>query len=170
MLRSTMCRIPPRVLADAIRSVDAMDLREKESLCDELFAAQPNMLASVIVHSRLGSPMERIDCLLHILLVAYQATKLASLPLRLITEEDQDRGLRRIVGHTEFLHGLDATSEDTAISQFIEEHSEKYLLAYAIEQLRIAGIARLEHDSDKNLVLAALNIPTCFSLALSGAD
>ncbi len=67
-------------MAKAISSVYQMDIRQKEQVCDELYAEQPNMLASVLVHSRMGSPMDRIDRVLHVLLVAVQATKIAGIP------------------------------------------------------------------------------------------
>ncbi len=142
-----------------------MDLKQKERLADEIYATQPNLLASVLVHSRMGSPMERIDRVLHVLLVAHQATKIAGLSLRLITEADQDQGLGRYTGHIKFLEGLDAKSQATAISQFVDDHPEKYLLAYAIDQLQQAGIIQLDHENDKNLVLATLNIANCISVA-----
>jgi hypothetical protein len=69
-------------LAQAIRTVDQTDLREKERLADELYAKQPNLLASYLVHSRMGSPMDQIDRVLHVLLVAYEATKIAGLTFR----------------------------------------------------------------------------------------
>ena len=41
-----------QALARAIKSVHAMDLRQKESLADEVFRVQPNMLGSILVLQR----------------------------------------------------------------------------------------------------------------------
>jgi hypothetical protein len=159
-----MCRLPPETLAQAIRTVDQMDLRQKELLADEIYEQQPNLLASVLVHSRMGSPMDQIDRVLHVLLVAYEAVKIAGLQLMLITEDDQERNLGRWVGHVKFLEGLDDRSRSTAV-QHIGDHPEKYLLAYAYDQLLDAGIHHMDQENDKNLVLLVFNIATCIGEA-----
>jgi hypothetical protein len=43
-----MSRISCQNLAEAISTVQVMDLKTKEQLADEIYRTQPNMLASVI--------------------------------------------------------------------------------------------------------------------------
>jgi hypothetical protein len=66
------------------------------ALTDEVFAKQPNLLASCLVQPRLGAAMESVDFLLHILLVCFQAMKESGGDWPLITEAEQDRQLARL--------------------------------------------------------------------------
>ncbi len=75
------------------------------------------------------------------------------------------RNLGRWADHVKLLEGLDDRTRSTALDQYIEDHPEKYLLAYAFEQIGAAGIDKLDHENDKNLVLA-INIVTCISKAI----
>ena len=66
--------IPPASIRDVAASVLrvlAMSQAEKEALCDEIFTRQPNLLGHVLVLSKLNVPMEKVDRVLHVLLVLY---------------------------------------------------------------------------------------------------
>ena len=48
-----------------------MGVREKERVCDRIYAEQPNLLSSVLAQRSLGVSMPAIDVLLNILIVLY---------------------------------------------------------------------------------------------------
>ena len=50
-----------------------MGIREKERVCDRIYAAQPNLLGSVLAQRSLGVSMPTIDVLLNFLIVLYLA-------------------------------------------------------------------------------------------------
>ena len=50
-----------------------MDIRETERVCDRIYAAQPNLLGSVLAQRSLGVSMPTIDVLLNVLIVLYLA-------------------------------------------------------------------------------------------------
>ena len=60
-------------LAAAITTAASMGIREKECVCDRIYAAQPNLLGSVLAQRSLGVSMPTIDILLNILIVLYLA-------------------------------------------------------------------------------------------------
>ena len=82
-------------LAAAINVAASMDIREKERVCDRIYAAQPNLLGSVLALRSLGVSMPTIDVLLNILIVLYLAIEESSQVLAIISEADQERELQR---------------------------------------------------------------------------
>ena len=58
--------------------VRGMDQAQKVSLADEIFAQQPNLLASILVLPRMGVSMVQLEVPLHILFVTFTAMKLSS--------------------------------------------------------------------------------------------
>jgi hypothetical protein len=93
-----MGRISIAHLAAAINKVRAMDMAQRVSLAEEISAAEPHMLASCLVQTRLGLDASAVDILLNILLVCYQAMKESGLQWPLISEDEQERQLRRLTG------------------------------------------------------------------------
>jgi hypothetical protein len=66
-------------MVQAAIDVNAMGQAEKVGLADEIFAQQPNLLASVLALPRMGVGMVQLEVPLHILLVTFQAMKLSGL-------------------------------------------------------------------------------------------
>src|SRR5690606_40237747 len=69
----------PRISIDhltaAVKKIEAMTLEEKAALIDEIHEQQPALLASCLVQPRLGVTLEKLEFLLHILMVCFQAMK-----------------------------------------------------------------------------------------------
>ena len=74
-----MSRISRNALVSAVTGVQAMDMKQKEQLADEIFRSQPNMLGSVLVLNRLGVSLQKIEFALNILFVCYKAMKASGL-------------------------------------------------------------------------------------------
>ena len=79
-------------LAAAIVAVKAMDVRQKEQVCDRIHAEQPNLLASVLALPRLGVSMQTVDVVLNMLIVLTLAIDNSGQSLATVTEVDQERG------------------------------------------------------------------------------
>ncbi len=67
-----MSRISRHTMVQAITKVQEMDVKQKELLADEVFHAQPNLLGSFLVQTRLGVSLEKMEFLLDSLLVSFQ--------------------------------------------------------------------------------------------------
>jgi hypothetical protein len=89
-------------LAAAITTAASMGIREKERVCDRIYAAQPNLLGSVLAQRSLGISMPTIDILLNILIVLYLAIEESSQVLAIVSEADQERELQRFTAAVRF--------------------------------------------------------------------
>ena len=107
-----------------------MDLTQKEQLADDLARAQPHLFASFLVQQRLGVSLAKMDFLLDILLIGFQAMKESGQIWPLITEDEQDRQMARLVATVRFGDDLPRSLRGYALRQYIETHPEKDLLAF----------------------------------------
>jgi hypothetical protein len=80
-------------LAAAITAAASMGIREKERVCDRIYAAQANLLGSVLALRLLGVSTPTIDILLNILIVLYLAIEESGQVLEIVSEADQEREL-----------------------------------------------------------------------------
>jgi hypothetical protein len=65
-------RISAEVLIGAEATVRAMDLKRKETLVDELYRAQPHVLASFLVQQRLRVSPEKMEFLIELMLICFK--------------------------------------------------------------------------------------------------
>src|SRR5262245_14914600 len=140
-----------------------MGIREKERVCDRIYAAQPNLLGSVLAQRLLGVSMPTIDILLNILIVLYLAIDESGQVLAIVSEADQERELQRfIAGFTEGL-GSDALAQ--SIEQTTPYRREKFLFAYVVDILQRAGLTNLRNETSKYPILVAINLVNCIATA-----
>lgn len=163
-------RISVDKLARAIAKVHAMSMEQKVELVNEIKQEQPNMLASCLVQQRFGASMESLDVLLNILLVCFQAMRESGHIWPLITEDEQERQLSRLVGSVLFSENLtDPTLADAARSDYVANHPEAPLFAFVVNEMRqwLLQQARYgaETESDKYFMMAAVNFVNCIAHA-----
>ena len=103
-----MTRISQQHIATALTKVKQLSSKEKEGLADELFVAQPNLLASVLALSISNVSMKDIEVALNILFACFEAVRVSGPITPMISEEVQDLCLARIVAHASFADGLPA--------------------------------------------------------------
>ncbi|MBF0503456.1 MAG: hypothetical protein HQM09_25300 [Candidatus Riflebacteria bacterium] len=140
-----------------------MEMKEKEQLIDEIHLKQPHMLASFLVQKRLGITIEKMDFLLNILLICFQAMKTSGLEWPIISEDLQERQLTNFVGAVKFGDDLAAGLRNQVINQYIESHPEKDLLAYVNGEI----VQWLSHvvacETDKYIMMAAISFVNCIA-------
>ncbi len=158
-----MALITQAVLAKAAVAVNAMGLTERVRLADEVFAHQPNLLASVLVLQRMGVSLQQMDVPIYILLVAYQAMKTSGHTWPLISQDTQETCLRRLTGRVRFAEGLGHGLLEQSTQQYIDEHREPYLLAFAYGHLQDNELLGARTEAEKSLLLAALNLVDCIA-------
>jgi len=168
--RQAAVAISQAVLTQAAVDVARMSFAEREQLVDEIYLQQPNLLASVMVQHQMGASLPQTEDLLNILLVAYRTMKISGYHWPVISEDDQDVCLQRLTGKTRFIEGLDAAALQRALSQKIEQHSEPYLLAFILGQLKENDLLGIRTDVEKYLVLAALNLAECIATTVDTGD
>lgn len=114
-----MSRVSQKAVVSAVKSVSAMDLRQKESLADELFRAQPTMFGSVLVLQQMGVSPEKMEFALNLLFICFQAMKETGLAWPLITEAEQDKQMARYVAAVRFGEDLPPAQSQRAMMQYL---------------------------------------------------
>jgi hypothetical protein len=152
-------------LAAAITTAASMDIREKERVCDRVYAAQPNLLGSVLAQRILGVSMPTIDVLLNILIVLYLAIEESGQVLAIISEADQERELKRFTAAIRFTQGLGSDALVQSIKQTIAYRREKFLFAYVVGILQRTGLSNLRAETPKYPILVAINLVNCIATA-----
>ena len=158
----------------AIQKVQAMDMQQRIALADEIYRAQPQLLASCLVQKQMGVDEHSVNMLLNILLVCFQAMKESPYHWPLISEEEQDRYLQRHVGAVRFSEEItDPMAGDQARRQYVDSHPEQPLLAYVMNENNqwLTAVARrgTEAESDKYVMMASVNLVNCIAYAQANA-
>ncbi|OGB33946.1 MAG: hypothetical protein A3F78_14075 [Burkholderiales bacterium RIFCSPLOWO2_12_FULL_61_40] len=160
-----MSHLSHHSVVQATTIVRAMDGKHKEQLADELFRVQPNLLGTVLVQTRLGVSPEKMEFLLNILFVCFQAMKVSGLRWPLITEDEIDRQSQRFVGSVQFTENLGENLRNPSMRQYVEDHPEKELLAY-VQVETMNWLKRIvQEETDKYVILAAWNIVNCIAFS-----
>jgi len=158
-----MSRVTPQALADAINIIRAMGIKQKELLADEMFRTQPNMFGSALALQRMGVSLAKIEVVLELLFVCFQAMKQSGLPWPLITEADLDKQLGRYVATVRFGEDLSPAQRQRAMMQYLEAHPEKPLLAHVTDELNKWLASITPEDTDNYVMLASMNFVNCIA-------
>lgn len=164
-----MPHIEPDHVVAAWHQVEPLCLSKAERLADEVFKAQPNLLASVLVLPRFGVSHKDVETALALLFICFLAVRESKRFIREISEADQDRCFARLAGRAMFAEELPAALKDQAIADQIQSHPEPQLLAFAVGYLRDHDLLSVRNDAEKHLLLAVFNIVDTLALALSEA-
>ena len=153
-----MKRILPNHIAAAQTTVRSMSADRKLKLVDEIFASQPNLLASVLALGVRKPLDERVDVVLHILLVCFEAVRASGTQLSTISEVVQEDCLARIVARIGAIEGLSPARRSPIIERQLADHNEPFLLSLVLMELRENGLMGSDSDEEKHFVLTALNL------------
>lgn len=158
-----MSRISQGAVVNAVRKVRAMDIKQKEQLADEVFLDQPNMLAAVLVLTRFGVSMVKLDFAIDLLLICFQAMKESCLVWPVISEDEQERQMQRCVATVKFSEDLSRNLQDQTVRQYIDDHPEKALLAYVQTEVVQWMTRVVPEESDKFVMIAATTLVNCIA-------
>jgi hypothetical protein len=156
-----MGRLTQWVVIEADIAVRGMSHDQKVRLADEIYAQQPNMLASILALPQMGVGMAQLEVALHVLFVTFQAMKLSGHQWPLVTEDIQDGCLQRLTARARFNEGLPDDLANKVVEQFHTEHAERYLLAFVYGWLGDNDLMAVRTEAEKYLMLGALNLVEC---------
>ncbi|MDE2367383.1 MAG: hypothetical protein KGN16_00295 [Burkholderiales bacterium] len=156
-----MGRLAQWVVIEADVAVRRMSHDQKVGLADEIYAQQPNMLASILALPRMGVDMTQLEVALHVLFVTFQAMKLSGHSWPLVTEDIQDGCMQRLTARARFNEGLPEDLANKIVEQFCNEHAERYLLAFVYGWLGDHDLMAVRTEAEKYLMLGALNLVEC---------
>ena len=155
--------ISSRNLVDAVLRVERMSFTECERLADEVHARQPNLFYSVLVLQRYGATLVQIEVVLNLLLVFFEAMKISGSIWPVISEDVQERCLKRISGRVRFIEGLSPQLQTQATVDAVSDHPEPQLLAYVFGKFKESDLLGVQTEAEKMLMLAALNLVECIA-------
>jgi hypothetical protein len=159
-----MAAISSQLLVDAVVLVERMSFNERERLADEIHAAQPNLLFSVLALQQGGASLAQMEVVLNLLLVFYSAMKASGKHWPVVSEDVQDRGMKRIGARVRFLERLPPQQRLKANGDAIDRHAERQILAYTYGKLNEHGLTDINTHAEHMIVLAALNLVECIAL------
>jgi hypothetical protein len=160
-----MRRIAPAHVVEAVRAVGRLNGSAQVQLGEEIFAHQPHLLGCVLALRHMGASDAQIGIALHVLFVAWWAMKASGHRWPVISQDDQDLCLQRLIARLRFVEGLPPKRLRQAVKQHIHEHTEPQLLAFAYGHLRESGVLGARNEAEKYVLLAALNIVECIAFA-----
>ena len=158
-----MTAISSQLLAKAAVRFERMTFQQREKLADEVYNNQRNILASIVVLKAYGTTLEQMEVVLNILLVFYEAMKATGLAWPVISEDDQERCLKRVTGRLRFTEGLPPDLQAKATADAIADHTQQQLLAYVWGKFKEHGLLGIETEAEKMMLLAALNLVECIA-------
>lgn len=162
-----MASISSRNLVDAVLRVEGMSFAQREHLAEEVHAEQPNLFYSVLVLQRYGATLVQIEVVLNLLLVFHEAMKISGSSSGsnwpVISEDVQERCLKRISGRVRFIEGLAPQLQAQATADAVADHPEQQLLAYVFGKFKESDILGIKTEAEKMLMLAALNLAECIA-------
>lgn len=156
-----MTLLTQAVMVRANIDVDRMSAQRKVELADEIYARQPNLLASILVLPLYGVDMLQLEVPIHVLLVAFQAMKHCGHALPAISEDVQEICLQRLTATMRFTEGVPPNLVEQMITKSCVDHPERYLLAFVYGHLGEHDLLRVRTDAEKYLLLACLNLVEC---------
>ena len=124
MQKSCMASISSRNLVDAVLCVESMSFAERERLASEVHARQPNLLYSLLVLQRYGATLVQIEVVLNVLLVFYEAMKISGSDWAVVSEDVQERCMKRVSGRARFIEGLSPQLQAQATADAVGDHPE----------------------------------------------
>lgn len=158
-----MTSISSRILVEAVLRFDCMTFQDRERLAEEIHARQPNLFFSVLALQRFGATLEQIEVVLNLLLVFYEAMRISGRVWPIISEDVQERCLRRISARVRFIEGMTQQQQVQATSAAIADHPEQQLLAFVFGKFKEHRLLGIETETQKMLMLAALNLVECIA-------
>jgi hypothetical protein len=117
-----------------------------------------------LVQKQSGVSLEKMDFLVDILLICFQAMKESGVTWPL-TEEEQERQMGRFVATVHFGDDLPGSLRVRALKQYIEAHLESELLAFVNVETADWLQRVVPDESDKYVVMAAFNFVNCIAVA-----
>jgi hypothetical protein len=159
-----MASISTELLVNAARQVERLSLSERTQLADELHALQPNLFFSVLALQGFDAAIEDMEMVLMLLIVFHEAMKASGRNWPVISEDVQDRGLKRITARMRPGKRLTGQRQMRATAQSIANHPEQPMLAYVFGKFSEHGLLGIETEAHKMVMLAALNLVECIAL------
>jgi hypothetical protein len=163
--KQAISRISRASLVHAIAKVRAMDVKQKADLIAEVACSQPNIHACVLIQRYFGVSPEKLNHLLHIMLICFQAMKESELVWPIISVSEIDCHMAVYIGLVKCDARLATDAHNKALTRYIDDHLERELFAYVNEEVT-HWLTTIEPEyTDKYIMIVAATIVSCIAYA-----
>lgn len=161
--------ITERIMVESIKHIMSLDIRERETLTDEIFANQPGLLGTVLVLSKLNVSMAKIEEVLFILLVLYQAfQKRSGICIPLIKEEMIEKAHDNNNAMLKYLDKEGLVEGSNLIGKAIMDSPNNFVAAFVLGHLNEHGFSTFSQENE-HCIRSAKAIMDCFIEAANRA-
>jgi hypothetical protein len=158
-----MSRISRASLIHAIAKVRGMDLVQKTEMIEEVARNQPHVHACVLVQGCFGVSPDKLNQLLYIMLICFQAMKESEHVWPVISENELDRHMAVYLGIAKCGAGTGARGK--SLSRYIAEHPERELFSYVHEETSDWLASIVPEETDRYIMIVAATLVTCIAHA-----
>jgi len=128
-----MTRITQAILTEALQDRDHLGAQAQVTLADEVYARQPTLLGPALVLKQFGARNAQIGIALHVMFVAWAATKRCAAKSKLkwpkINEDDQDLCMQCLTARINLIADITKDQWVEVCKQQLADYAEPYLLA-----------------------------------------
>ena len=163
-----MPKISTENVASAVRKLESMSPAKQAALADEIFERQPNLMDTCLVQHEMGVANGGLEHTTNMLLICFQAMKESGLKWPVISADEQQRQLTRMVDAIQ-LSKRQAKRDlaDGVTQHFFMSHPEQPLLAYILEMcnswLQQIAVRGTTAETDQHVVMTCLNFVNCIA-------
>jgi hypothetical protein len=147
---------------------------EKVAFCDDIFKRQPSLLGHVLVLSKLDVPIEKVDIVLHILLVLFDLfTRTTAGGLPQVTIDDLEDVNVNQLSLLKLMQSEDPAEASRLCRVATQSHPEVNAFAFAICHLMESGVSDIMKKEDEFCMRAVRNLVDAFARArreMAGKD
>ncbi len=144
------------------------DLQANERL-DQLLIKQPAIFSAIHNLEKYGPFKEEIPLLLEMLLIIFEALKVANIEIPTITEEEYQSQINQTLELV--LSNSDKNDKDIEQStvEFFSKISNNLIFLFANHDMIECGFLNFESENSEQLYMTGLNIAVCIALAADNA-
>lgn len=149
-------------LIECVRYIDSLSFQAKSEIFDRIFLQQPHLLTQALVLSALDVPFEKIDHVLHLLLVFYLCfTDNERLNFPEIGEDEIVAADNDTIAMFQFFEQLDLDKRAEYQERSIRHLPEKNVMAFMFGYLTDHGFDQ-PNQANAQCIRSAKNIFDCF--------
>jgi hypothetical protein len=160
-----MSRISRASLIHAIAKVRAMNRRQTEALIQEVSRHQPNIHGCVLIQRCFGVSQDKLNFLVHIMLVFFQAMKESELDWPAISVDELDRHMPVYIDLVRCGAHMETGARDRAMTRYIDAHAERELFAYVHEETAGWLATTVAEETDRYIMIVVATLVSCIAHA-----
>lgn len=135
-------------IVSSMKHIQSLNMEMKTALCDKIKKEQPVLLGGVLVLNNMKIPIEKVDIVLHVLLILYHSFS-KKFQLKPVTEEMYELETRKFTSMINYLSGESISDMQLINEQAINFHPEKNAFAFIFGYMKDHGLLNTDFHSQE---------------------